>query len=79
MDILLVLLVKWLFLLCFLGVTKEAAIVTPLMDFVRQKRAAKSGTRVGFLLDARYVWTSFIFLKCLLRGMLFNDRCFFFF
>uniref|UniRef100_A0A2P2L7B1 Regulator of nonsense transcripts UPF3-like isoform X2 n=1 Tax=Rhizophora mucronata TaxID=61149 RepID=A0A2P2L7B1_RHIMU len=30
------------------GAAKEAPIVTPLMDFVRQKRAAKTGSRVLF-------------------------------
>lgn len=30
-----------------LGTPKDAPIVTPLMDFVRQKRAAKGGPRVG--------------------------------
>lgn len=30
----------------FVGAAKEALIVTPLMDFVRQKRAAKAGPRV---------------------------------
>lgn len=28
---------------------KEAPIITPLMDFVRQKRAAKSGSLVSFM------------------------------
>jgi len=28
------------------GGPKEAVIVTPLMDFIRQKRAAKSGSQV---------------------------------
>lgn len=30
------------------GAAKEALVVTPLMDFVRQKRAAKGGSRVSF-------------------------------
>lgn len=30
----------------FLGAVKDAPIVTPLMQFVRQKRAAKGGSRV---------------------------------
>lgn len=30
------------------GAAKDAPIITPLMDFVRQKRAAKSGSRVLF-------------------------------
>ena len=29
-----------------LGAGRDAPIITPLMDFVRQKRAAKSGSRV---------------------------------
>lgn len=41
----------WIFYLkllpFLLGAPKEAPIVTPLMDFVRQRRAAKGGTRVG--------------------------------
>nr|GEU35665.1 nucleotide-binding, alpha-beta plait [Tanacetum cinerariifolium] len=32
------------------GAAKEAPIVTPLMDFIRQKRAAKGVPRVGILL-----------------------------
>lgn len=36
----------------FLGGIKEALIVTPLMDFVRQKRAAKIGSQVSFLVFA---------------------------
>jgi regulator of nonsense transcripts 3 len=32
----------------FAGAAKDAPIVTPLMDFVRQKRAAKGGSRVFF-------------------------------
>lgn len=31
------------------GGPKETLIVTPLMDFVRQKRAAKVGSQVHFL------------------------------
>lgn len=33
------------------GVAKDAPIVTPLMDFIRQKRAAKSGPRVFFEIE----------------------------
>lgn len=33
-------------LMPFSGVPKDTPIVTPLMDFVRQKRAAKGGSRV---------------------------------
>ena len=33
-------------LMPFSGVPKDIPIVTPLMDFVRQKRAAKGGSRV---------------------------------
>lgn len=45
-DCVLVSLILW-----FLGSAKDAPIVTPLMDYIRQKRAAKSGARVGdFLL-----------------------------
>lgn len=32
----------------FAGAVKDAPVVTPLMDFVRQKRAAKGGSRVSF-------------------------------
>lgn len=32
--------------LTFVGIGKEAPIVTPLMDYVRQKRASKGGSRV---------------------------------
>ena len=32
----------------FSGSAKDAPIVTPLMDFIRQKRAAKGGSRVCF-------------------------------
>lgn len=32
-----------------LGAPKDGPIVTPLMDFVRQKRAAKGGARVGLI------------------------------
>lgn len=35
-------------ILWFSGAAKDAPIVTPLMHFVRQKRAAKSGARVGY-------------------------------
>lgn len=34
--------------LWFSGAVKDAPIVTPLMHYVRQKRAAKSGARVGY-------------------------------
>lgn len=37
-------------LLIFVGAAKDTPIVTPLMDFIRQKRAAKSGTRVAITL-----------------------------
>jgi hypothetical protein len=33
------------------GVAKDAPIVTPLMEFIRQKRAAKSGPRVLFEIE----------------------------
>lgn len=33
----------------FLGAPKETPVVTPLMAFVRQKRAAESGTQVYYL------------------------------
>lgn len=36
-------------LLLFAGAAKETPIVTPLMEFVRQKRAVESGTQVRLL------------------------------
>ena len=36
-------------LLFFPGAAKDAPIITPLMDFVRQKRATKGGNRVLLL------------------------------
>ena len=32
----------------FAGSAKDGPIVTPLMDFVRQKRSTKGGSRVSF-------------------------------
>lgn len=32
----------------FAAAAKDAPIITPLMDFVRQKRASKGATRVSF-------------------------------
>lgn len=34
--------------MAFSGVSKDSPIITPLMDFVRQKRAAKGASRVIF-------------------------------
>lgn len=38
----------------FVGVGKETLVVTPLMDFVRQKRAEKSGPRVFYIPVNKY-------------------------
>jgi len=35
----------------YTGAAKDAPIVTPLMDFVRQKRVAKNGPRVLFEIE----------------------------
>lgn len=41
---------RFLLILIFQGAAKEAPIITPLMDFIRQKRAAKGGPRVRSIL-----------------------------
>lgn len=47
------------------GAAKDIPVVTPLMDFVRQKRAAK-GTRVFFAYDfeilKKLIWFSIVIL-----------------
>lgn len=47
----------------FLGAAKDAPIVTPLMDFVRQKRAAKGGSRVGTDIITLYTIKRFLSIK----------------
>lgn len=41
--------ISFMSLLLFAGAAKETPIVTPLMEFVRQKRAVESGTQVRLL------------------------------
>lgn len=58
-----------MFMLWVLGAAKDPPIVTPLMDYVRQKRAAKSGGRVHILISFSCNWLLFL-VKCMLQGTL---------
>ena len=49
----------------FLGAPKETPVVTPLMEFVRQKRAAKTGTQVFYLGKGSKFMSSWCPFPCL--------------
>ena len=49
----------------FLGAPKETPVVTPLMEFVRQKRAAKTGTQVFYLGKGCKFISSWFHFPCL--------------
>lgn len=71
--------IDWTFAIYLLGAAKESPIITPLMEYVRQKRSDASGAQVGtksfclclWILNKAKPWERKVVHK-LLKNMLFH-------